>query len=82
MGASRGLLEDPAACHRHRTHEQPIAPREIGVTEHVCQDQHVLRKRVAVDEVGVAGIAGKHHFEDSRIAHAALNQMMDVAHAK
>ena len=82
MRARGGLLENPAAGHRHRAHEQRVAAREIGVTEHVRQDQHVLRKRVAVDEVGMARIAGKHYLEDPRVAHAALNQVMDVAHAE
>src|SRR5687767_11078926 len=45
-------------------------------------DQHVLRRTIALREVSATGIARKHHFEQSRQAHAVLDQLIDVAHAE
>ena len=35
-----------------------------------------------VDQIGVARIAGEHHFEDPRVPHALAHQLVDVAHAE
>ena len=82
MRAGRRLLENASTRHLHRALEERVAPRKIRVPEHVRDDEHVLRERVRVDEIGLAGIAGKHHLEDPRVAHVPLHELADVANAE
>ena len=62
--------------------KQEVIAREVRVSEHVRGDQDVLGEPVALGEVGMARIAGKYHLEQPRIAHVALDQLIDVAHAE
>jgi hypothetical protein len=77
-----GLLDDVAARHGVEAREQLVVPGEVGVAEHVRGHQRVLGERVAVHQEGAARVAGEHHLEDLRVAHALAHQLVDVAHAE
>ena len=58
--------------------EHQVVAREIGVAQHVGRHEDVFREPVARGQVGVAGIAGKHHLEEARVAHVPLDELVDV----
>src|SRR5208283_1323891 len=55
---------------------------EVRMAEHVCGHQDVIGKAVARCEVRTTWIAGEHHFEQARVAHVPLQQLVDVAGAE
>jgi hypothetical protein len=73
---------DVAAGHAVEAREELVVLGEVGVAEHVRGDERVLGERVAVHEEGAARVAGEHHLEDLRVAHALAHQLVDVAHAE
>ena len=78
----RGLLDDVLADLVLAAPEQHVVPGEVRMTEHVRRDQHVLRRAVALREIGATRIAREHDFEQPRQPHAVLDQLVDVAHAE
>ncbi len=76
------VLDDVLADLLLTAAEQKIVAREIRVAEHVCGDQDVFGDAVAVGEVRMTRIAGKHHLEEPRVTHAVLHELVDVAHAE
>jgi hypothetical protein len=82
MGVRRRLLHDVAPGHLVEAREQLVVLGEVGVPQHVGGDQRVLGERVAVHQERAARVAGKHHLEDLRVAHALAHQLVDVAHAE
>ncbi len=81
-GVARRVLDDVCVALVLAAAEQHVVLREIGVTEHVCGDQHVVREPVAGGEIRVARIAGEHHLEQPRVAHVPLQQLIDIARAE
>ena len=77
-----GVLDDVLAHLLLAAPEQQVVAREVRVTEHVRGDQDVLREAVARGQIGVARVAGKHHLEQARVPHVALDELIDVAHAE
>ncbi len=78
----RGVLDDVAAGHLVEAGEELVVLGEVGMPEDVRRDQRVLGQRVGVHQEGAAGVAGEHHLEDLRVAHALAHQLVDVAHAE
>ena len=81
-GVIGGVLDDALAHLLLAASEQQIVAREVRVPEHVSGHQDVLGEAVALGEIGVPGIAGKHHLEEPRVPHVALDELVDVAHAE
>src|SRR5262245_52134219 len=77
-----GLLDDVLANLILTAPEQHVVGGEVGVAEHVRGDQHVLRGTVALRQICAPRVAGEHDLEQSRQAHAVLDQLVDVAHAE
>src|SRR5690606_26175996 len=46
--------------------KQNVVRREVGMSEHVSRDEHVLGDTVAFGEIGTSGIAWKDHLEQAR----------------
>ena len=76
------LVDDPVADFLLAAPEQLVVLGEIRVPEHVGHDQRVLLQAVALGEVGAPRVAGEHDLEQPRVAHAVLDQLVDVAHAE
>ena len=82
VGLGRGVLDDVGAGHLLEAGEELIVPREVRVAQHVRNHERVFRERIVVHQVGMARVAGKHDFEDARMAHAAADQLVHVTHAE
>ena len=82
VGPGRALLEDMAARHGAKAHKQLVAAGKVGMAQHMRGDQGIFGQRIVFRHVGVAGVAGEHDFEDMRVAHLLMHELVDVAHAK
>ena len=75
-----GLFDDVIAGLLLHPPKQQVVLAEVGVAQHVGGDQDVLGFPVGVRQIGMPRIAGDHHLEDMGMAHAVLDQLIDVAH--
>jgi len=72
------VLDDVFANLALASPEHQVVTRKVGVSQDVGRHEYVLGEAVTRCEVGVAGVAGKHHLEEAGVAHVALDQLVDV----
>ena len=82
MGVGCRLLHDVIAHLLLAAHERHVVVGKIRVPQHMGDHQGVFLDAVGIDQVGMVGIAGKHHLENPRVTHAMLDHLVYPAHAK
>jgi hypothetical protein len=56
--------------------------REVRVAEHVRRDERVFLQRIVAREVSAPRVSREDDFEEPRVAHAVLNEVVDVPDAE